>query len=93
MAATLVREGFKGAAEALEGRHGFLRAYAPNPNPARAVQDLGTVFELMHTAVKPYPSCRYGHAGIDAALALRAANDIKPAEIEAVTLGLPRRRA
>ena len=42
MAATLVREGFKGAAEALEGRHGFLRAYAPNPNPARAVQDLGT---------------------------------------------------
>ena len=90
MAATLVREGFKGAAEALEGRHGFLRAYAPNPNPARAVQDLGTVFELMTTAVKPYPSCRYGHAGIDAALALRAANDLKPTEITAVTLGLPR---
>jgi 2-methylcitrate dehydratase PrpD len=90
MAATLVREGFKGAAEALEGRHGFLRAYAPNPKPERAVQDLGTVFELMATAVKPYPSCRYGHAGIDAALALRAANDLKPADIERVTLGLPR---
>jgi len=90
MAATLVREGFKGAAEALEGRHGFLRAYAPNPNPDRAVQDLGTVFELMATAVKPYPSCRYGHAGIDAALALRAANDLKPADITKVTLGLPR---
>src|SRR5277367_2873165 len=90
MAATLVREGFKGPTEALEGRHGFLHAYAPNPNPARAVQDLGTVFELMHTAVKPYPSCRYGHAGIDAALALRAANDIKPTEITAITLGLPR---
>jgi len=90
MAATLVREGFKGAAEALEGRHGFLRAYAPNPNPDRAVQDLGTVFELMATAVKPYPSCRYGHAGIDAALALRAANDLKPQAIEHVTLGLPR---
>ena len=42
MAATLVREGFKGPTEALEGRHGFLHAYAPNPNPARAVQDLGT---------------------------------------------------
>jgi 2-methylcitrate dehydratase PrpD len=90
MAATLVREGFKGAAEALEGRHGFLRAYAPNPNPDRAVQDLGSVFELMATAVKPYPSCRYGHAGIDAALALRAANDLKPADIDRVTLGLPR---
>ena len=77
MAATLVREGFKGASEALEGRHGFLHAYAPNPNPARAVQELGTVFELMNTAVKPYPSCRYGHAGIDAAIALRAANDLQ----------------
>ncbi|HXA26772.1 MAG TPA: MmgE/PrpD family protein [Acetobacteraceae bacterium] len=90
MAATLVREGFKGAAEALEGRHGFLHAYAPNPNPARAVLDLGRVFELMATAVKPYPSCRYGHAGIDAALALRAANNLKPGEIGSVKLGLPR---
>ena len=89
MAATLVREGFKGTIEALEGRHGFMQAYAPNPTPERAVQDLGTVFELMNTAVKPYPSCRYGHASIDAALALRAANDLKPEEIEHVTLGLP----
>src|ERR1700742_4714362 len=90
MAATLVREGFKGASDALEGKHGFMRAYAPNPNPERAVQDLGQVWELMNTAVKPYPSCRYGHAGIDAALALRAANDIKPDEITAVRLGLPK---
>jgi 2-methylcitrate dehydratase PrpD len=79
MAATLVREGFKGASEALEGKHGFMRAYAPDPTP-----------ELMNTAVKPYPSCRYGHAGIDAALALRAANDIRPSEVTHVRLGLPR---
>src|ERR1700749_2367137 len=90
MAATLVREGFKGASEALEGKHGFMHAYAPNPTPERAVQDLGQVWELMNTAVKPYPSCRYGHAGIDAALALRAANDLKPSEITHVRLGLPR---
>jgi len=90
MAATLMREGFKGASEALEGRHGFLHAYAPNPQTERAVRDLGRVFELMNTAVKPYPSCRYGHAGIDAALALRAANDLRPEQITRVTLGLPR---
>jgi 2-methylcitrate dehydratase PrpD len=89
-AATLVREGFHGASEALEGRHGFMRAYAPNPTPERAIQDLGTAFELMETAVKPYPSCRYGHAGIDAALALRAEHELRPEEIEAITLGLPR---
>jgi 2-methylcitrate dehydratase PrpD len=89
-AATLVREGFKGAAEALEGRHGFMRAYAPNPRPERALEGLGAQFELMATAVKPYPSCRYGHAGIDAAIALRAEHGLGPDEIEAVTLGLPR---
>jgi len=90
MAATLVREGFKGASEALEGKHGFMRAYAPSPTPERALQDLGMVWELMNTAVKPYPSCRFGHAGIDAALALRAANDIKPSEITSIRLGLPK---
>lgn len=87
-AATLAREGFKGAAEALEGRLGFLRAYAPDPVPARVTQDLGSVFELMVTAVKPYPSCRYGHAGIDAVLALRAELGLKPEEVESITYGL-----
>lgn len=87
-AAIFAREGFKGAAEAIEGKHGFLRAYAPSPKPERAVQDLGKVFELMMTGVKPYPSCRYGHAGIDAVLALRAEHDLKPTDVEGVTYGL-----
>ena len=87
VAATLAHKGFKGAADALDGRHGFMSTYAPNPNPARAVQDLGTVFELMATAIKPYPSCRYGHAGIDAVLALRAEHSFDPASIERITYG------
>lgn len=90
-AATLAREGFRGASEAFEGKAGFLRAYAPNPTPERALQGLGTEFELMNTAVKPYPSCRYGHACIDAAIALRAELGLKPEEIEAVVLGLPQK--
>jgi 2-methylcitrate dehydratase PrpD len=54
------------------------------------LRDLGQVYELMATGVKPYPSCRWGHAGIDAALALRQALSLKPEEIEAATLGLSR---
>ncbi len=88
-AAVLAKEGFRGASEAIEGKAGFLRAYAPNPVPERVIQNLGTEFELMETAVKPYPSCRYGHASVDAALALRAEHAIKPEEIERVTMGLP----
>ncbi|HEY1858421.1 MmgE/PrpD family protein [Acidocella sp.] len=88
VAAMLAREGFKGAAEPIEGKHGFLRAYAPAPEPDRVVQDLGTVWELMLTGVKPYPSCRWGHAGIDAALALREAHGLRPEDIDSVTLGI-----
>ncbi len=88
-AARLAREGFLGAAAALEGRHGFMHAYAPSPTPARATERLGTVWELMNTAVKPYPSCRYGHAAIDAALALRRELQLAPDEIARATVGLP----
>jgi 2-methylcitrate dehydratase PrpD len=88
-AATLAREGFRGASAAIEGRAGFLAAYAPSPDPARVLRGLGAEWETMATAVKPYPSCRYGHAGIDAALALRDEQGWRAEEIEAVTLGLP----
>jgi 2-methylcitrate dehydratase PrpD len=86
-AATMAREGFKGAADALEGKAGFMHAYAPNPTPERALLELGSAYELMRTAVKPYPSCRYGHAGIDAMLALRAEHGLLPEEVESVTYG------
>lgn len=87
-AATLASKSFKGADQAIEGAHGFLRSYAPRPSPQRATQDLGKVYELMATAVKPYPSCRYGHAGIDAAISLRAEHNLQPNEISAVVYGL-----
>jgi 2-methylcitrate dehydratase PrpD len=89
-AAALARAGFKGPQAALEGKHGFLTAYAPRPTPERAVQNLGSVYELMATALKPYPSCRYGHAGIDAALELRAQQHLEPRDIKSVTYGLSR---
>jgi 2-methylcitrate dehydratase PrpD len=90
IAASLAREGFKGAVEAIEGTAGFLRAYAPNPVLEKAVEGLGQVYETMAIAVKPYPSCRYSHAAIDALIELRAANDINVNEIESVEIGLPR---
>ncbi len=89
-AATLAREGFKGAAQPIEGKHGFLRSYAPAPEPERVLQNIGVEWELMRTGVKPYPSCRWGHAGIDAAIALRAELGLTAETIDAVTLGISR---
>ena len=89
MAATLADEGFKGPLDAFEGKAGFFHAYAPEPQPEKAVQGLGETWETMAIAVKPYPSCRYGHAALDALIDLKAANDIRPDEIIAVEIGLP----
>ncbi|MCH7889312.1 MAG: MmgE/PrpD family protein [Proteobacteria bacterium] len=90
IAASLAREGFRGAAEAIEGKAGFLRSYAPNPIIEKAVEGLGEVYETLAIALKPYPCCRYAHAAMDALIGLRAANDIDPDEIESVVIGLPR---
>lgn len=89
MAATLADEGFRGAADPFEGKAGFFHAYAPDPDPEKAIEGLGEVWETMETAVKPYPSCRYSHAAIDALIGLRAANDIKPEDVMSVEIGLP----
>ncbi len=90
IAASLAREGFRGAVDALEGKAGFLRSYAPRPVFEHAVADLGRVYETMAIAVKPYPACRYSHAAVDALLALRGAHGLEPDEVEAVEVGLPR---
>ncbi len=89
MAATFADEGFKGPLGAFEGKAGFFHAYAPDPQPSKAVEGLGEIWETMAIAVKPYPSCRYGHAALDALIDLKAANDIEPDEIESIEIGLP----
>jgi 2-methylcitrate dehydratase PrpD len=89
IAASLAREGFRGAVDAIEGKSGFLRAYAPNPVFENAVAGLGRVYETMAIAIKPYPACRYGHAAIDGLLELCAAHGLKWEEVEAVEIGLP----
>jgi 2-methylcitrate dehydratase PrpD len=87
--ATLAREGYKGAADALEGKWGFLHGYAPASDAKKAVDGLGQRWETMRIAVKPYPSCRYGHAPIDGILALANEHRIKPDEVEEVVVGVP----
>ena len=89
ISASLAVEGFRGTRAGIEGRAGFLSAYAPNPEPRHVVEGLGRRWETMDIAVKPYPSCRYGHAAMDALIALRADVDLDPEDIHEVEIGLP----
>lgn len=90
IAATLARNDFVGAVESIEGKHGLLAGYTDDPHPDRAVAGLGTVFETMKIGVKPYPSCRYTHAALDAIIALRHEHNLTPDQIKQVRVGLHR---
>ena len=89
IAATLAREGYQGASDAIEGKWGFLHAYAPAADAGKVVDGLGHRWETLKIAVKPYPSCRYSHAAIDGILALVRAHGIRAEEVEEVAVGLP----
>ncbi|NQU61531.1 MAG: MmgE/PrpD family protein [Rhodospirillales bacterium] len=89
MSAVYAKQGFIGPKDAFEGRAGFFHAYAPNPDPAKAVLGLGDDWETMNIAVKPYPSCRYSHAALDALLDLSTTNGLKADDIESIEVGLP----
>jgi 2-methylcitrate dehydratase PrpD len=74
-AASLARQGFTGAARPYSGRYGLYNAYlghrAAGLDLSRATADLGAVWELAETSIKPFPACHFTHACIDAALLLR----------------------
>lgn len=90
IAATLANHGFVGATQSIEGIHGLLVGYTDTPHPGKAIADLGTVYETMKIGIKPYPSCRYTHAAIDALIAMRREHGLTPDQIRRVEIGLHR---
>ena len=90
IAASLAAEGFVGASDAIDGKHGFLAGYSDGARPERAVAGLGTVWETLKIGMKPYPACRYTHAAVDGLLALQAAHGWPLDQIQRITVGLHR---
>jgi 2-methylcitrate dehydratase PrpD len=88
--ATLARNDFIGSSDSVEGKHGLLVGYTNDPHPDKAVAGLGTTYETLKIGVKPYPSCRYTHAAIDALIAMRREHNLTPDQIRKVEIGLHR---
>ncbi len=90
MCAVMAAEGFKGPKQAFEGKWGFLHAYAPNADGEKAVAGLGKVWRTLGLAVKPYPSCRYTHAAMDALQQIMREDGVTAADVETVEIGIPK---
>jgi 2-methylcitrate dehydratase PrpD len=72
LAAELAALGFTGPASIYEFHDGgVLRAYSDASDPAPLTADLGRVFRLDNSRIKPYSCCGSTHSYVDAAFELR----------------------
>lgn len=88
LVAHFTRHGILGAARALEGQWGLLKAYTDAPQVDLALQDLGRRPLILETAFKPYPSCRFTHAALDGIRDIMALEKLQHDEIESIRIGL-----
>lgn len=89
--ALLAQSGFGGPSAIFDHGHTIFRAFSRGPKPELLVKDLGERWDgVMELAIKPYASVSFLHPALDALLALVREHDLKPADVEAVTLRFPR---
>lgn len=85
-AAALAGAGWAGPPAVYEGRFGFYVTHlqGADSDAAAVARDLGFAGELTATAVKPYPTCHFTHAFIDATLRLLAEAGAGAADVDRV---------
>jgi aconitate decarboxylase len=87
-AVDLAQAGMLAAADALEHRSGFLRAFSPagrvNVEPLPAGWGHGLRIATLGLTVKKYPMCYATHRVIDAALRLARTHDVDVAAVESM---------
>lgn len=88
VAVTMAEEGFIGAAQVFEGDQGFLQGYARRPVPEAATRGLGSDFETLDVAIKPYSLCRYTHQTLELLIGL-ASEGLDARSIERITIEMP----
>jgi 2-methylcitrate dehydratase PrpD len=86
LAALLASKGFTGPRTILEGKEGFLNAFAGEYDVGEIRNGLGTNFKVLEVAFKPHAACRYAHGPIDAAQVLHDKHGIRAEDIRAVTV-------
>ncbi|MET3580349.1 2-methylcitrate dehydratase PrpD [Mesorhizobium robiniae] len=80
-AAYLARDGFRGAAQILEGKKGMAAGMSSDADPARLTDGLGTRWATEETSFKWHASCRHTHPAADALQSLMRREGLGPDDI------------
>ncbi|MEO0972536.1 MAG: MmgE/PrpD family protein, partial [Pseudomonadota bacterium] len=90
-AAALAGGDFLGPVRAYEGRYGLFNLHLGAEHGldlSSLGTDLGSDWEMLNVAFKPYPACHFNHSFIDAMLALRNTHALKPEDVERIVVRL-----
>ena len=88
-AALLAARGFTSSERGLEAPRGFLHVLAQRSDAGEITRELGSRWELLQNAYKPYPCGIVIHPVIDGCLDLRAGHRIDPAQVAKVDITIP----
>lgn len=82
-AAAFARQGWPSPPAVYEGRFGLFATHLQGREVdlAPCTAGLGEVWEVLNSAVKPYPACHFTHAFADAALVLARKHNLTPESI------------
>jgi 2-methylcitrate dehydratase PrpD len=89
IAASLAGAGFIGAAEVFEGKQGFFQGYALRPVPEMATATLGTEYETMNVAIKPYSLCRYTHQTLELLIGMARDEGLRSPDVRSILIEVP----
>lgn len=85
LAASLAQRGARGNSESLEGTSGLFSVFSPEADPYTMLTGIGTDWELLLNAYKPYPCGIVSHPAMDAAVNISAsvaAKDISAIDVD-----------
>lgn len=93
MAATFAKAGYIGPILPYEGRFGLYKSHLiglePQCDYTLATGGLNTVWEVMNVGIKPYPSCHFTHAVIDATRTLTKQHGLTADQVDHIVALVP----
>ncbi len=92
-AARLARQGYVGSKAAYEGRFGLYPAHmgarAAECDYSAGTRELGTTWNILQIALKPYPACHATQAVIQAAITLSRETGVTAEEVDSIVAIIP----
>ncbi len=85
-AAELALRGYEGPEHAIDGKEGLFDAYGPDWKGEILVDGLGKSWRIPQCGLKAFPTEALTHAPLTAVIELVTENDLKPDEIETITV-------